>query len=97
VRDQGRVADELDQLVRDLRKPGLVTQELLADPMDAERSLRHVAVGVQVILLLAPGRDLVHQLQAGDFHDPVAFGRFESGGLGVENDLTHGGRNSGRV
>jgi hypothetical protein len=95
VRHQRRIADEFHQLVDDLGKSRLVAQELVGEAVDAECRLRHVALGVQVILLLAPGRDLVHQLQAGDLHDPVALIGLESRCFRVENDLAHGPRNSG--
>jgi hypothetical protein len=49
---------------------------------------RHVAAGVDVDVETPPRRDEVLDLQAGDFHQPVARGRLEAGGLSVEYDLT---------
>lgn len=38
---------------------------------------------------LATSMPPVNRLHATDFNNPVAFGGFEAGGFGVENDLSH--------
>jgi len=48
---------------------------------------RHVAAGVDVDVEAPPRRHEVLDLQAGDFHQPVAGGGLEAGGLGVKDDL----------
>ena len=38
---------------------------------------------------IAPGRDVVEQLDAGDLDDAMAGCRIEPGGFGVDHDLAH--------
>ena len=60
---------------------------------------RHVALGIDEAMELAPRRDAVEELDAADLDQPVAALRIEAGGFGVEHDLAHADRtsaNSGR-
>ena len=57
--------------------------------MHRERLRRHVALGIDVAVEFAPGRDVVHQLDAGDLDDAMAVIRVEPGGFGIDHDLAH--------
>ena len=68
---------------------GWLGEELGGDAVHRERFLRHVALGIDVAVEFAPGRDVVHQLDAGDLDDAMPVIRVEPGGFGVEHDLAH--------
>ena len=53
------------------------------------RFLRHVALGIDVDMKGAPGRQMVEQLHRADFNDAVALCRIEPGGFCIEDDFTH--------
>ena len=86
---QGRIADEGDEILDHLGEAWLVGQELAAEAMDLESLLGHVALRVQIGLVLVPGRHPVVQLEAGDLDQPVAGRRIESGRLGIQDHFTH--------
>ena len=50
---------------------------------------RHVAFGIEIGVEMAAGLDAVEDLDAADLDHPVAAGRVEPGGLGVEDDFPH--------
>lgn len=49
----------------------------------------HVAFRIDVHLIGAPGRHMVHQLDRADFHQAIAATRVQAGGFRIENDLAH--------
>ena len=51
---------------------------------------RHRPAGIEIGVEGAAGLDPVEQLDAADLDHPVAAGRAEAGGLGVEDDFAHG-------
>ena len=57
--------------------------------MHAEGVGRHAALGVEIALEGAAGRQVVEQFDATDLDNPVAGGRIETRRLGIDNDLTH--------
>ena len=67
----------------------MLGKELGGEPVHGKRLLRHVALGIDVAVEFAPGRDVVHQLDAGDLDDAVPVCRVEPGRLGVDHDLAH--------
>src|SRR5687767_14986945 len=87
VGDERRVADELQELVDNLRKPGLVLQELVAEAVHGEGFGVHLAVRAQVAVKLTAGGNAVDDLDAAQLDQAIAFGRIKTGGLGVEHDL----------
>ena len=50
-----------------------------------------VALGIEVVVHVTPGRAPVDQFDAGELDDAVTKLRVEPGGLGVEDDLPHSG------
>ena len=83
------VADEGDEIVSDGGEDRLFRKSLGGKAMNLERLGRHVAFGVDILMIDPARRHVVHQLDAADFHDPVAVMRVETGRLRVHHDLTH--------
>ena len=81
--------DKGQQLVGDRGKRRLVRQKLCGDAVDRERIFGHVALGIDVAVKFAAGRDVVDQLDAGDLDDAMAFARIETGRFGIEHDFAH--------
>ena len=67
----------------------LVGEEGGAQAVHVDGVLRHVALGIDVGVEGAPRRHVVDELDRADLDDPVAGVRIETGGFGVEDDLTH--------
>ena len=89
VNDERRLTHESEEIVGDLGEGRLVLQELSREPVHLEGGRRHVAFGIDVAVKGLAGRDAVEQLDAADFHHPIARQGIEPSGLGVENDLSH--------
>ena len=89
VRDQRRVAEELDQLLDLVREQRLVLEEVDAEPVHLEGGLRHVAFRIEVAVERLAGRKAIDQLDAADLDQPIALDGIEAGGFGVEHDLAH--------
>ena len=87
--DQLGLRDELAQLAHDVREPRLVAEELVGEPVHLQRSGVDLAIGAQVAVELAAGTAPVDDLDGPDLDDAVALLGFETGGLGVEDDLPH--------
>ena len=90
--DRG-VTDKLQKRVTDLRvgKARLVLQHGPGNPVNLLGLGIDIPVGIDVAVEAAPGRDVVLDLDAGDFDDQMARFLVESGGFGVEADLAgHG-------
>ena len=84
--------EELQQRLDDLGEGRVVAQEGGAQPVHAERLLGHVALGIEVAVEGAAGRQMVDQLQGRHLHQAVALLRVEAGGLGVQDDLAQHAR-----
>ena len=52
-------------------------------------ALVDVAAGVDVLVIVLPGKLAVHQFDATDLDDAVALGGLQAGGFGVQYDLSH--------
>ena len=89
VDHQRGIAQELQEFFDHMREDGLVGQEVAGQAVDAGGLDRHIAFGVQVELQRAAGGKMIQQLDAADFHDPVALARLEARRFRVEDDLTH--------
>ena len=90
VNEELRPGQELEQVVRHVRETWLVRQELVADPVDLEGACFDLTLGVQILMKGAVGHPAIHDLHAPHLDDPVALCGVETGGLGVEDDLSHG-------
>ena len=91
VDDQLRVGDELAQLLEDLGKARLPAQEFARESMHLQRARVDLTVGTKVAVELSPRPAAIDDLDRTDFDDPVPEFRLEARGLGVEDDLAHGG------
>src|SRR5690606_19191020 len=67
----------------------LVGQELQGQSRHLLRAHLELAVGVEVLVERAAGLAPFDQLDAADFHHPVALLPFQAGGFGVEDDVAH--------
>ncbi len=59
------------------------------DAVHRERPLVDIALGVQVVVKVSPGRAAAQQLHAPDLDDAVVLRGLKTGGFGIENDLAH--------
>ena len=89
VDDELRVVDEAQKLRDDVRKSGLVLEELEAQPVHLLRTRVDCALGVQILVKVTAGQAPIDDLDATDLDDPVTAIGFQSRGLGVEDDLPH--------
>src|SRR5207248_2482083 len=85
-----RAAEEGKQLLGDVRKARLPVQIGARDAVHRERAVVDVALGIQVAVEGAPRGPPVQKLHAADLDDTVIEFGLESGGLGVQDDLSHG-------
>ena len=81
--------DEGQKLLGNLGERRLVRQDLVAYAV--YRKSRRIALPVraQVLMEMPATQSPIDQLDATDFDDAMALLWLESGGLGVENDLSH--------
>ncbi len=84
--------DELEHVVGELMKARLGGQELDGQPVHLVRRVRHVAIGVDMAVPHASGRDAVDQLDAADLDDAMSGPRVETRGFRIENDLAQSAR-----
>src|SRR4051794_5696209 len=89
MRDQRRILDEVEQLLGLVREARLVGEENGGEAVDRFRLARHRSLGVEVSVEMAAGLDPVEHFDAADLDHPVAAGRIETGGLGIEDDFPH--------
>ena len=59
--------------------------------MNIESLPGHRPLRVDVLVIDPTGRHVVQQFDRADLDDPVALLGVETGGFGIQNDLTHGG------
>ena len=57
--------------------------------MHIEGFLRHIPLGVDVLVVGAASGNVVVQLNPADFHDPMPIIGIKARGFGVHHDLTH--------
>src|SRR5579859_1477306 len=86
------IIKEEDELLRDLRKFGLVREVCLRDAVNGQRTLINRALGIEVSMEGASGCPPIDQLHATDLDDPVAQLGLEARGFGIEDNLPHGAR-----
>jgi hypothetical protein len=91
VDHQRRVADESQKVGHHLGEDRMLGQELGRQTMHPECLFRHIPFRVDVFMEYLAGRQLVDQLDAADFHQPVAGGGIKAGGFGVEHNLAMAG------
>ena len=98
VDDQPRVvADEVQKLRDDAGEHRMFRQELGRQAVHGLRFARHVALGIDVALERAAGRQVIDQLDAGDLDEAVAGVGIEAGRFGIENDLARRHKPPGRL
>src|SRR5690606_5309939 len=65
----------------------LVAQKFVREPMHPEGFLRHVALGIDVDVMVPAGWHVVDQLDAADLDQPVARRWRKARGFGIEDDF----------
>ena len=90
MRDQRRIAEEIEQFLRPRREQWLVGQKGFGQAVHPLRLGGHVALGVEIAVKGGAGRHPVHHFDASDFHQPIAGFGVQTSGFGVENNLSHG-------
>jgi hypothetical protein len=89
VNDQFGTRDEMQKILHNVRKAGLVRQKFIGDPMHLHGTLIDGTIRLQVLVKAVPGVPPVEQFHATDLDDPVPLRRFQAGGFSVEYDLPH--------
>ncbi len=89
VDDQPSVADEIQELVGDRGKGGMLGEKFRRQPMDRIGLLGHLALGIDVAVKDAPARHVIDELDTGDLHDTVTGAWVETGRLSIEDDFPH--------
>ncbi len=87
VDNEGRITNEFEKLVDDIREFRLTRQKLRRQAVDCPRLLGHAAFRVEVLLELPSGRQAPQHLDATDLDNSVAGSRFKARGFGIKNDL----------
>ncbi|MCY1559850.1 hypothetical protein D9M68_969260 [compost metagenome] len=91
MRDQGRIAQELHQVVDHLMEFGRVLDLVVGDAVHLDGVRGDQPLGVDEAVEGAPGRQQVLDLDAAHLDQPVAGLGIEAGGFGVEDDFAgHG-------
>src|SRR5690625_229851 len=89
MNDQDVISHERQEIFRDLLEARLVGQELGGEAMDLEGFLRHVPLGIDVVLPCLTGWHVVDQFHTTDLDDPMTVIGIETGGFRIEYDLAH--------
>jgi hypothetical protein len=71
VRDQRRIADEVQKILHGFAEALVVDQELTAQSVHANHFFRHVAIRIEVGMILAAGALKIEHFDAADFDDAV--------------------------
>ena len=88
VNDEHVLADKLEERRRDMDKQGFVFEELCADAVHGLGFGWHIAFGINETMILAARWHAVHEFDAADFNQPVAFGWIKAGCFRIEYDFT---------
>src|SRR3984957_10002895 len=83
------VADEGQELRRDVREESLRSESRGRVAVHAKSIVRHVTFGVDQRMVDDPRRYLVDDLNAADFDQAMTVSRAQAGRLRVENDFAH--------
>lgn len=89
VRHQRHIAQEFQKLTGLVRELRLVGQEGGRQPVHPFGRFGHVAFGIEIGVIGAARGHPVDHLDATDLNQPVSALRIETGGFGIEDDLSH--------
>ncbi|CDH45148.1 hypothetical protein BN874_210028 [Candidatus Contendobacter odensis Run_B_J11] len=90
VDNQFGIADEVEELIRDVGKARLMGEKFAGNAVNPLRLFVNSAIRLQVDMEVLAGQPPVYQFDAADFDDPVPLGGIKAGGFGVEDDLAFG-------
>ena len=89
MNDQRVRPDECEKFIQNGGKQRLPSEKLSGQAMNGESIHRHVALGIDVAVKPASGRDMVNEFDACDLDNAMAFAWIQAGRFGVQNDFTH--------
>ena len=87
--DQRVIADKGGEIRGDLFELWLSTEKIIRKPRDLHSFRRHRVARVEIDVERIVRGDMIDQLNAADFYDPVPRRRIKASGLGIERDLAH--------
>ena len=85
----GASPTKVEKLLADVGEQRLVLEKFGRQAVHLERAVRHVALGIEIVVKGVAGRKAVDQFDAADLDQPIALIGIEPGGFGVEHDLAH--------
>ena len=83
----GASSEELEELVDDVLEERLVLQEIAGQAVHRYGVAVDVALGIEIAVKLAAGRDAVDDLDAAELDQAIPVGVVEARGLRVDDDL----------
>ena len=89
VDDQPRVAEEGEHVGGDVAKQWLAPEKLAGETVNAERFLGDIPLRIKIDVKMLAGRNVIQDLDAGDFNEAVACVGIKSRRFGVQNDFAH--------
>src|SRR5699024_3627792 len=89
VDDQLGTVDETEKFLDHIDEMRLVEQEVVTDAGDFARALVNGSVRIEIRMKVATARTSLDQLDRTDFDDPVPLARLQTGGFGIQHNLTH--------
>ncbi len=92
VDDPFGVAREVEELGRDVAKPGLALQVVPRHAVHFGGAGIDLALGIEVQVQRAPGGPAVDHLHRGELDDAMPLLGIETRRFGIEDDLAHAGR-----
>jgi hypothetical protein len=84
------VPDELQETIRNLREDGIICEKCFRQSVDGERFIRHVSLGINVLMIGVSSRNVVIQLDTSNFHQSVSRAWVEPGRFRIKDNFTHG-------
>ena len=87
--DEGRIADESEEIVDDLGEDRFIGEEFVGKAVDHRGFARHIAFGIKIDMERVAGGNVIDKLDAADFGDAMAGQGVEACGFGIEDDFAH--------
>src|SRR5690554_4665526 len=81
--------DELNKLIHNLLKYGLILQKLVGNAVNFNGFLFHHALRINVNMKRPPRQLAPNQLQRTNFNNAMPLGRIKASGFSIKYDLSH--------
>ena len=89
VYDQLGTTNVVDKVFEDIRKSRFVGEELGGNAVYLDGSGVDLPLRLKILMEVVAGEAPIYQLHTADFDDPVPLLRLQTGGFGIQYDLTH--------